>query len=267
MRHYVFTVLVAVTFGCTAWGQSYQTQTIVLSPERSDTCWTDSSYENGTNGGFKDEQLQVGRWRHTSSSYLKFDVSDLPKVRSAKLRLFCLGDGEFRRGEVVPVSMNLSYLTTPWGPTTGVDNPPGYQTVPETLLPPAAGQWYEVNITDLYEGWNSGRVENNGLVLSPVSPGGTSSTPLFNIFCSSRCSSEARRPQLVLETNDLVTPAAMTARARSSGGRGGGGLSAWMTDWSRFDFTKAQSLFTLVSPLVVVGMILLGVFGVRARHS
>ena len=49
------------------------------------------------------------------------------------------------------------------------DKPPAVQWWPAPLPIPVKGKWYEVDITDLYNGWQQGTYPNYGIQLRPLS--------------------------------------------------------------------------------------------------
>ena len=173
-------------------------------PEAGKDIWTTSvySYANCSGprpgGGLYNEELRVGGWGDWYCSLLQFDLTGLPQhATSATLQLYC-----YSTNNGTPTPMYLDRITQPWWTwqTSGhgcykerlwwVDKPPTVQ-YPGTLLAPVAGQWYPVDITALYNDWQSDPSQNYGLQLRPVFNSNT-----FNYFYSSRHIDATLRPKI-----------------------------------------------------------------------
>lgn len=157
-------------------------QPIVLQPgpPQAMDIWTTSAYSytaagGGPGGGLNDEKLVVGGWGDSYHSLLKFDLLAMPPVaRVAKLELFC-----FKTRGTSTVGMFLDRIDEPWdwraggsGPDRArlwwADRPRSVQWRQSVLPPCALGTWYQIDITDLYNGWQSGTYKNYGLQLRPA---------------------------------------------------------------------------------------------------
>jgi len=168
--------------------------------------WTTSKYScapggETPGGGKADGILQVGGWGDRYFSLLQFDLAGMPSnASSAVLYLYCFGVV----GGGTP--MYLDRITRAWDwKTSGTgrdrerlwwaDLPPVSQWRPDTLRPPAAGQWYPVELTDLYNSWESGGCTNYGVQLRPERV----SNQYFNKFYSSRYTNNTElRPKLIV---------------------------------------------------------------------
>jgi hypothetical protein len=153
-------------------------QQIVLHADPKDI-WTTSVYSyancSGTfpGGGLNDNKLRVGGWGDLYYSLLNFDLTGQPgNVHSAVLYLYCfnqLGGG---------TPMYLDRITDFWDwQTQGHgcdrlrlwwgDRPNATQLFSDAIPNPTAGQWYSVDLTDLYNKWQNGTYQNYGIQLRP----------------------------------------------------------------------------------------------------
>lgn len=132
----------------------------------------------GPGGGLNDDQLQVGGWGDLYYSLLQLDLSGLPNHANAVvLRLYNNDRRPF------PTGMYLDRIDQPWSWVDRLwwaDKPATTQWRANSLPDPALNAWYEIDITDLYNGWKSGAFPNYGLQLRP-----TQNNNNFNSFYSS----------------------------------------------------------------------------------
>jgi len=183
---------------------------IVLQPGPVDgkDIWVTSVYSYATcsgsypGGGLYDSELRVGGWGDLYYALLQFDLGGLPAhASSVSLQMYCFSDNG---GTVTP--MYIDRITQFWWDwqTTGTgcdherlwwaDRPNTVQWTAVTLPAPIVGQWYTVDITDLYNAWQSGQYPNYGLQLRPVSNDNN-----FDFFYSSRYMDDSTlRPKLVI---------------------------------------------------------------------
>ncbi len=168
--------------------------------------WTTShlSYAPGSEapgGGMADEALRVGGWGDQYCSLLEFKLAGMPaQADSAVLYLYCartVGGG---------ARMCLDRITQPWdwkNSGTGrdrerlwwADRPPAAPWKDQVLPAPGAGQWYAIEITDLYNAWQNGVCPNHGVQLRPEKQ----PNERFNYFFSSRYPNvPPLRPKLVV---------------------------------------------------------------------
>jgi WD40 repeat protein len=166
--------------------------------------WTTSLFGLGgetPGGGKADEDLRVGGWGDWYYALLQFDLAGLPaNARSATLYLYCL---KTLRGGA---RLYLDRITAAWNwKTSGTgrdherlwwaDRPPTSTWRTNTLPVPSAGEWYAIDLTDLYNAWQSGACTNYGVQLRPE----TNSNGYFDHFCSSRYTNNpSLRPKLVV---------------------------------------------------------------------
>ncbi len=152
-------------------------------------------------GGKANDLLQVGGWGDRYFSLLQFNLAGMPtNARSAVLYLYC----KAVQGGGTP--MYLDRIMRPWDwKTSGTgrdrerlwwaDRPPASLWRTNTLPAPVAGQWYAVELRDLYNVWQSAECPNYGLQLRPEKV----SNEYFNQFYSSRCTNNpSLRPKLVI---------------------------------------------------------------------
>lgn len=142
--------------------------------------WTTSVFAfdhdgGGPGGGLDNDRLLVGGWGDEYRSLIQFDLGGLPShATSAVLRLFCYttwGDGtqafwvdrvleswDWRLEGSGSDRLRLWWAdrpaTTPWSATP--------------LPAPVVGEWYEIDITDLYNGWMDGTYPVFGVQLRPT---------------------------------------------------------------------------------------------------
>jgi WD40 repeat protein/tRNA A-37 threonylcarbamoyl transferase component Bud32 len=139
--------------------------------------WSVRSEETGggiLGGGSDDETLRVGGWGDWYYSLLQFDLTGQPiKAMSAALCLFCFHTD----GGGTPLF--LDRITEPWDwkhDGTGrdhdrlwwADRPTVSPWTPDPLPTAIPGQWYSIDITDLYNAWQSGTYSNYGVQLRPM---------------------------------------------------------------------------------------------------
>jgi murein DD-endopeptidase MepM/ murein hydrolase activator NlpD len=144
----------------------------------------------------------VGGFGDLYYSLLEFDLGGMPpNASSAKLELFA-----FPQRGVGTTGMYLDRITEFWDwKTMGTgsdferlwwaDRPAAVQWIPGALPAPIEGQWYSIDITDLYNAWQNGTYPNYGLQLRPVSTNNQ-----WNEFYSADFLDDpSRRPKLVVE--------------------------------------------------------------------
>ncbi len=217
---------------------------VVLQPGPTDShdIWTTSVYSyapggGGPGGGLNDDRLRVGGWGDEYYSLLQFDLTGLPiKAASAVLYLYC----HHQSGGGTP--MFLDRITQSWDwQTQGTgsdferlwwnDRPATTRWHEEPISNPAAGQWYAVNVTELYNAWQDGLYQNHGLQLRPAEYFNDD----FNEFYSADYTNNpALRPKLVITPSPVITvqPGPLDSKdiwttsvysyAPSGGGSGGG---------------------------------------------
>ena len=191
-----------------------QADPIILSPSMD--IWTTSVYSyapggGGPGGGLNDDQLRVGGWGDTYLSLLQFNLSGAPTVaNSASLVLY-----DMSSNEGTPVSMNLGQVTSSWDWSTTpitpsspdnqrlwwVNRPNSTQLNASPLPAPSVGSYYSIDITNLYNQWQSGAAPNYGIQLSP-----TGVNKQWDYFASSENPTAAWRPTLVIDPAVVTLP-------------------------------------------------------------
>ena len=189
------------------------TTTVVLQPgpNSSKDIWTTSVYSyapggGGPGGGLDNDDLRVGGWGDQYYTLIEFDLSAMPSTAvSATLSLYAEEiDGA--------TPMYLDRITEHWDWRTQgngadfdrlwwVDRPAATQIDYLSALP-STGAWYDIDLTSLYNDWQSGTVENYGIQLRPQ----TYFPKRFMFFASSAYADSDLRPKLVVETNEVVIP-------------------------------------------------------------
>ena len=152
---------------------------VVLNPSNADDIWTTSVYSygphgGGPGGGLNDQGLRVGGWGDLYYALIRFSLEGLPKtVMAATLKLYSLPN-QHNEG---PCPLFLDRILGPWdwrANGTGVDRErlwwadrPEVHEVESDLPAPEPGDWYSIDITDIYNSWQQGDYENYGLQLRP----------------------------------------------------------------------------------------------------
>jgi WD40 repeat protein len=181
---------------------------VVCQPGSSDgkDIWTTSKFSNAPGGetpggGKADDILRVGGWGDWYYSLLQFNLAGMPtNARAAVLYLYC---GSVSGGGT---RMYLDRVAQAWDwKTSGTgrdherlwwaDRPKVALWRTDTLPAPVAGQWYAVELTDLYNAWQSGACTNCGVQFRPEKV----SNEYFNKFYSSRYTNDpSLRPKLIV---------------------------------------------------------------------
>jgi len=168
--------------------------------------WTTSVYSyapggGGPGGGLDNERLEMGGWGDSYYILIEFDLTALPPVAlSARIELFVWQSKGYGNTGVY-----LDRITEFWDwriQGTGsdlerlwwADRPSATQWVSSSLSAPTVGQWYSIDITDLYNAWQDGTYPNYGVQLRPVS-----NNNRWNEFYSSDyINNPSLRPKLVV---------------------------------------------------------------------
>jgi hypothetical protein len=177
-------------------------------PDYSQDIWTTSIYSNGTNhdgtaNGVADEKLWVGGWGDYYYTYFRFDLSGLPlHADSAVVQLY-----SYRGPHVgfANVSMFLDRVTEEWDYDRARNilrwsDRPASENI-GTISAPSIDTWYSIDITTLYNQWQSGTRANYGIALRP-----TANWNRFNYFWSSRYTNNSLRPRLVITSGTPLAP-------------------------------------------------------------
>ena len=168
--------------------------------------WTTSvfsyAHSGGPGGGLNNELLRVGGFGDLYYSLIKFELSQLPPVASmVELQLYMpLVTG------VGTTQVFFDRITTFWDWRTQgtgtdrqrlwwADRPAFVQWIPNALPAPTAGQWYAIDITTLYNGWQAGTYPNYGVQLRPTALVGNNT---WAEFSSSNSADVSHRPRLVI---------------------------------------------------------------------
>jgi hypothetical protein len=146
------------------------------------------------NGGMVNNECRVGGWGDEYRCLVKVNLSGLPTSASkAVLRLYKYPEGAYRS------QIYLDRVTSDWNSGTKWLTQPGYTFI-VTLPAPVDGQWYEIDITALYNSWQNGTYSNYGLQMRPVS----TSVETANTFRSPLYSDSNFWPQLVVTSATSV---------------------------------------------------------------
>jgi hypothetical protein len=175
-------------------------------PDTGKDIWTTSVYSYAPGGGFpgggeNNNELVVGGWGDLYYSLLQFDLTGLPSAaRSVHLFLYC-----FQQRGADTTGVYLDRITEFWDwKTQGTgrdrlrlwwaDRPATVQWTLQALPAPTVGQWYSIDITDLYNTWQDG-TPNFGLQLRPAS----NDNRWAEFYSSDYTDDPSLRPKLVIE--------------------------------------------------------------------
>jgi hypothetical protein len=202
----------SVTFGILlslAWHTVYAAEIVVQpGPGAGKDIWTTSVFSytgagGGPGGGLDDEWLQVGGWGDLYYSLIQFNLTGLPQTAlSARIEFF-VGQSK----GTGTTGMYLDRITAFWDWRTQgtgsdrlrlwwADRPPAVQWIPDALPAPTVGQWYSIDITDLYNAWQNGTYPNYGVQLRPV----LNDNQWNEFFSSDYTGDPTLRPKLVVQT-------------------------------------------------------------------
>jgi len=125
--------------------------------------WFSSSYENDFQ---KDDKLQIGGWMDNYNTYIQFDTEGLPaNVSSAQLRLYAYPRGD----KSTLVNFDVWSPNTTWAPnlstTMDWDSQPSSFAFVGSYSAGQVNNFWNINITSLYNGWRSTPSSNRGLAL------------------------------------------------------------------------------------------------------
>jgi pimeloyl-ACP methyl ester carboxylesterase len=171
------------------YNQGNSQEKIVIQPRPEDgiDVWVTSKFHGG---GQDNYYLITGGWGDYYYSLIKFNIENLPYyVNSAKILLY-----HYQEDPIHTSSNYLDRVTSTWDENTKWDHSPTYLEI-STIPAPLVSSWYEIDITDLYNGWKNGSYPNHGIQLRP-----TSISEIYNNFYSSDYMDDpSLRPKLVLE--------------------------------------------------------------------
>jgi hypothetical protein len=142
---------------------------------------------NGTMG-----HIRTGGWGDNYWALLQFPLDGMPPTATkATIRLFGMNDNNN------PTSMYFDRVTSAWAENCTWSQKPS--TVNITSIPASqVGVWYEIDVTDLYNGWRAGDYPNHGVQFRSH---GTSNN--YNGFWSSDYAVDpSLRPLLVVEPTE-----------------------------------------------------------------
>jgi hypothetical protein len=151
-------------------------------------------------------QLKVGN-RRRYAALLRFDLSFIPvnaRVTSAALQLYAEGWGGSdltlgayyitRTTTIHEATWNQAQNGNPWGLPGCSDAATDHRAAPEsTVTTSGTGSWYGFDLQGVVQGWVSGGLANNGVLLRETSP----SSSTFN-FASAQAGIVSSRPRLVI---------------------------------------------------------------------
>lgn len=181
-RNLIKSFFIALLFNLLSSANSYGAE-FVLQPGPGDgkDIWTTNVYSyapggGGPGGGLNDQWLRVGGWGDLYYSLIQFDLSGLPQQATSATVSFYMPSA----AGYGSTGLYLDRITQFWDWRTQgtgtdrdrlwwADRPSAVQWLPQALPAPAAGQWYSIDITSLYNAWKNGTYPNYGIQLRPVS--------------------------------------------------------------------------------------------------
>ncbi|OGN29923.1 MAG: hypothetical protein A3A33_01205 [Candidatus Yanofskybacteria bacterium RIFCSPLOWO2_01_FULL_49_25] len=149
------------------------------SPDRIKDMFYSSVFDYGSGHIIDNQKLRVGGWGDEYWTLIQFDLSGLPKHADEVTLFLTLYDEEG-----TSTGMDISAITTPWDETHGWYINLGSESLTSVDAPPRSG-FFSLDITDLYNRWQSGEQKNYGLVFKP-----TGTDHQFNTFRSSEYSGD-----------------------------------------------------------------------------
>lgn len=171
--------------------------TLILNPGVAKDIWTTSVYSyaaggGGPGGGLANDQLRVGGWGDQYWSLIQFDLANYPvHARSAILKLY---NGP---SQTSSTAFDVYVIDESWGWQTGDRlwwrNRPTAMHKAISMAAPDPDSWVSIDITDVYNSWQSRIQSNFGIALIPVSTNNA-----FDQFRSSRFADEEYRPRIVI---------------------------------------------------------------------
>lgn len=198
-----------------------QTTEYVLQPgpDEEKDIWTTSVYcycpgGGGPGGGLNNDELIAGGWGDSYHALLEFDLSHMPSVaQAATLELFNSASHVNPNWSGTTTALYLDRITEWWDwrvQGTGADRerlwwtdrPSTVQWLPAPLPAPAPNKKYSIDITSLYNAWQSDELPNFGLQLRPVNRNNQWS----KFFSANYMDNPNLRPRLVVHACSQLAP-------------------------------------------------------------
>lgn len=212
--------------------------------------WTTSVYSYAPGGSFPgggkdDHELVVGGWGDSYYSLIEFNLNGLPSVAtSARLELFCFTQRGFGT-----TPLFLDRITTFWDwriQGTGrdrerlwwADRPTATPWISSALPAPVVGQWYSIDLTDLYNAWQANTYPNYGIQLRPFSTGNV----WAEFYSSDYLGDPSLRPKLIVQSTSAESVAEKAVALAKSvvGGKYDFGAKGW--DVRNGGFVQPQAI-------------------------
>jgi hypothetical protein len=188
---------------------------MILGPENTKDIWTTSIYSyapggGGPGGGLDNDQLRIGGWGDWYWSLIQFDLPDEPKqAERVILELY----NEDTNTAATPFDVYV--IEESWGWSKGDrlwwTNRPKQMHLGVPATTPSPNSWINVDITDIYNAWQAGQMQNFGIALIPRLNSNT-----FDRFRSSKYADESYRPRLVITASQTVATQTGRAPAQSN---------------------------------------------------
>lgn len=145
--------------------------------------------------------IRVGGWGDYYYGLIRFKLESLPtQAQKATIRLHAISQKE------VGVPMFLDRVTSYWDEAVSWNTKPAYNYY-RSLPAAIPSQPYEIDITDLYNDWQSGKSTNYGIQLRPNSTRGTPWNEWSQFYSSDYMENLSLRPELIVSPiNNPIPP-------------------------------------------------------------
>jgi len=165
--------------------------------------WTTSVYSyaprgGGPGGGLHNDRLRVGGWADEYWSLIRINLEQISSApKSAKLAYLQLYSNPT---DAAPTAINVGAIEQDWtwdpGDRLWWSNRPTTFSALWSVNPPVQGAWFAIDITEVYNQWQTGSRTNYGIVLMPQQNNNN-----FDEFSSSGAANADLRPRLVVIPN------------------------------------------------------------------
>jgi serine/threonine protein kinase len=184
-----------------------QSVSIELNPGNTRDVWTTSVYSyapggGGPGGGLDNDQLRIGGWGDWYWSLMRFDLSGNPKrAEHVVLQLY-----NEATSAAATTAFDVYVIDQDWGWSKGDRlwwrNRPTLMHKIASVDAPSPNSWVSIDITDIYNAWQSGQTANYGIALIPKFNNNN-----FDQFRSSKYADESYRPRLLVTASQIPSSA------------------------------------------------------------
>ncbi|MCM8638939.1 DUF4347 domain-containing protein, partial [Accumulibacter sp.] len=176
-------------------------QVTTFQPNDGKDTYIRSSVSTSGDMGQDNGYLMVGGWSDEYYTFIQFDLSGLP--RDANSVILSLHEVYGEHGPWTYPEMSLWTVDGQWAEGMQWNQNTTTATFVKNIGRPDGIGWFEIDITDIYQRWQSGALANSGIQLRPLS---TTANQAY--FVSSESADVAHRPTLVISSSGWsITPA------------------------------------------------------------